>query len=360
MAVISREIAGDKARADFHIPSLDGIRGVAALIVFGSHCGLENVIPGGLGVTVFFVLSGFLITVLLTAEFEKSATISLRRFYLRRIYRILPPMYIVLGLLLTPFVLGRTHAQLTTGGLIAQFAQLTNYYVILHGVHSIVPATAGMWSLSVEEHFYLLYPIGLWFALSRWNYRRIAAGLAGICALVLAWRCAAVLLGFSDGYTYTATECRIDSLLYGCILALAANPTDRSALLSERRAPWILIAALLVLVFTLIERNAFFRETFRYSLQGLALMPLFYCAVKFHDWICFRWLSAKPLVWMGLISYTFYLVHVKALAIVSRYIENDAWLANAGGFVVAIVFSTLMYVLVEKHLAALRRRLHRA
>jgi peptidoglycan/LPS O-acetylase OafA/YrhL len=344
---------------DSHIPSLDGIRGVAALVVFGSHCNLEDVIPGGLGVTVFFVLSGFLITVLLAAEYQNSATISLRRFYLRRVYRILPPLYIVLGVLLTPFVLGRTHAQITTGGLVAQFAQLTNYYVILHGVHAIVPATAGMWSLAVEEHFYLLYPLGLWFALSRWNHRRIAVVLAGICMLVLAWRCASVVMGFSEEYTYTATECRIDSLLFGCILALAANPAGPTALLSERRAPWVLLAALMVLVFTLIDRNAFFRETLRYTLQGLALMPIFYCAVKFHHWTCFRWLSAKPLVWMGLISYTFYLIHVKALWIVSRYVEPNTWIWAAEGFILSILFSALMYVVLEKHLATLRKRLHR-
>jgi peptidoglycan/LPS O-acetylase OafA/YrhL len=347
------------ARSDFHIPSLDGIRGVAALIVFGSHCDLEDVIPGGLGVTVFFVLSGFLITVLLTTEYEKSATISLRRFYLRRVYRILPPMYIVLCVLLTPFVLGRTHAQITATGLVAQFAQVTNYYAIVHGVHAIVPGTAGMWSLAVEEHFYLLYPLGLWFALSRWNHRRIAALLSCICVLVLAWRCAAVLMGFSVEYTYTATECRIDSLLFGCILALAANPAGRTDLLPERHAPWVLVAALLVLVFTLVVRNGFFRETVRYTLQGIALMPIFYCAVKFHHWICFRWLSAKPLVWMGLISYTFYLVHVKALSIVGHYVASDTWIWAAGGFVLSLIFSALMYVMVERHLATLRKKLHR-
>src|ERR1700732_3803088 len=211
MVAVAEKLSTIKPNTAFHLPSLDGIRGVAALIVFVSHCGLEELVPGGFGVTVFFFLSGFLITILLRNEYENTARISLKRFYLRRIYRIFPPMYIVLCVLLTPFVLGRTHAIITTEGLIAQFAQLTNYYVILHGVHAIVPATAGMWSLAVEEHFYLLYPIGLIFAFKRWNYRQIVMGLMCICALVLAWRYAsAVIFGFSDDYTYTATECRID------------------------------------------------------------------------------------------------------------------------------------------------------
>ncbi len=78
------------------IPSLDGIRALAATIVFASHAGNQDVIPGLFGVTVFFFLSGYLITTLLRTEFEKHGRISLRNFYLRRAFRIFPPMYIVL------------------------------------------------------------------------------------------------------------------------------------------------------------------------------------------------------------------------------------------------------------------------
>lgn len=349
------------ASSTLHIPSLDGIRGVAALLVFGSHCDLEDVIPGGLGVTIFFFLSGFLITTLLRAEYESSGTISLRRFYLRRIYRILPPMYIVLCLLLTPAIRGPTHSQLTTLGLLAQFAQLTNYYVIAYGAHSIVHGTAVMWSLAVEEHFYLLFPLGLSLAFGKWSHRQIAAGLVCVCALALLWRCAAFgALGLSDYYTYTATECRIDSLLFGCILALWANPVRDPQALPEARVPWVLIAAIAVIAFSLLQRNPFFRATLRYTVQGLALMPIFYCAVRFPRWACFRWLSAKPLAWMGLISYSFYLIHVKALAIASRYIQHQRLLWALLGFSVSVLFATLMYWLIERHLAVMRRRLHHA
>src|SRR5262245_57371978 len=79
-----------------HIPSLDGIRAFAALWVFAAHAGLEQALPGGFGVTVFFFLSGYLITTLLRMEYQATGTISLKKFYLRRVYRIWPPMYIVL------------------------------------------------------------------------------------------------------------------------------------------------------------------------------------------------------------------------------------------------------------------------
>lgn len=84
------------ARPEFHIPSLDGIRGLAALTVFVSHALWRDFVPGGFGVTVFFFLSGYLITTLLRMEHERHGRISFSRFYLRRVYRILPPMYIVL------------------------------------------------------------------------------------------------------------------------------------------------------------------------------------------------------------------------------------------------------------------------
>ena len=93
------------AKSMRHIPSLDGIRGLSFLLVFVAHAGLDNYVPGGFGVTIFFFLSGFLITSLLRTEFEKHAAVSLRHFWLRRILRILPPFYLVLAaaVLLQPF-----------------------------------------------------------------------------------------------------------------------------------------------------------------------------------------------------------------------------------------------------------------
>src|SRR5258708_26476857 len=84
------------ARAPFHIPSLDGLRAVSFFIVFAAHAGLDRIVPGGFGVTVFFFLSGYLITTLMRMEAEATGHVSLKNFYLRRALRILPPFYIVL------------------------------------------------------------------------------------------------------------------------------------------------------------------------------------------------------------------------------------------------------------------------
>src|ERR1041385_111615 len=100
MSIVAERVT--EARADlqqqasrkasfFHIPSLDGVRAVSFLIVFLAHAGLEKWVPGYFGLTVFFFLSGYLITTLLRMEYDKSGTISLRDFYFRRVLRIFPP-----------------------------------------------------------------------------------------------------------------------------------------------------------------------------------------------------------------------------------------------------------------------------
>jgi peptidoglycan/LPS O-acetylase OafA/YrhL len=83
-AALERGALGAAAGRGFYIASLDGMRAVAVMIVFVAHCGLQDALPGGFGVTVFFFLSGFLITTLLRREHERTGSISLRRFYLRR------------------------------------------------------------------------------------------------------------------------------------------------------------------------------------------------------------------------------------------------------------------------------------
>jgi peptidoglycan/LPS O-acetylase OafA/YrhL len=342
-----------------HIPSLDGIRGLAAMTVFVAHAGLGDVVPGGFGVTVFFFLSGYLITSLLRIEYERGGRVSLKNFYLRRIYRIIPPMYLVLT---ASILLGAadlmSHA-MTPQALVAQFAHLTNYYDLAVGSEGFAPGTAVMWSLSVEEHFYLLFPLCVSLLFVRLKYERIAGILLLVCAMVLAWRCLLVAgFGVSDLYTYEATDTRLDSILFGCILGVWCNPAlDKPFAPLERRAQlWVAGAAALLLV-SFVLRDPFFRQTFRYSIQGIALLPLFYCAVRYCHWPMFSWLESRPMRALGLISYTFYLTHLICISLVHRFHIGRLWEA-AASLTATILVSTVMYLLVERHMAVLRRRLH--
>lgn len=350
------------ARSGFHIPSLDGIRGMAALIVFVSHAGLREIVPGGFGVTVFFFLSGFLITTLLRIEFERTRTVSFRRFYLRRIYRILPPMYIVLVSVMLLGLVGWLPHRMSVEAVLAQFAHLTNYYYVFGDRSGFVPSTSVMWSLAVEEHFYLLFPLAILFLFRRFDLRRIAAILLAVCALVLAWRFYVMLaLDWGQPYTYHATDTRLDSLLYGCILAVWCNPVlDEARIrLQPRTAMALLAVAGAVLLFCFLYRDPLFRETLRYSLQGMALFVVFLCAVRYHDWLVFTWLDTRPMRALGLISYTFYLAHLPCFAFIDAHTTLSGLPRAVVGFAATLAVSAAMYLLVERHLATLRKKLHR-
>jgi len=178
----------------------------------------------------------------------------------------------------------------------------------------------------------------------------------------LLWRCILVF-GFQVDYmyTYVATDTRVDSLLFGCVMAIGCNPAlDKESLKLSARA-WAICAALalLLLLFTVIYRNQEFRQTLRYTLQGIGFFPLFFCAIRYDRWPAFRWLELPWLRGLGIISYTFYLVHERCLQSFAHLVTPSPIPKAIGGFALSVAASVLMYYLVERRFARLRRRLHR-
>ena len=299
---------------EFHIPSLDGLRAVSFGIVFLAHSGVEAV-PGGFGVTVFFFLSGYLITTLLRLEVEKKNSISIKKFYLRRALRIWPPFYIVLlgatGLAAAGF---QGPVTLQAGPVLSQFLHFSNYLIAFRGWDGVAAGTAVYWSLAVEEHFYVLFPAFFW-ALHRLGLsgKQKAFIFWSLCAIVLAWRYTLVLFFHANSdRTYLCSDTRIDSILFGCALAVWNNPvcgdgSDNPRLLRFWRYSAPLGA--LLLVATISVRNTLFRDTIRYTLQGIALTPIFVAAIRWPDWCVFRPLNWKPVRFIGTLSYSLYLLH---------------------------------------------------
>ena len=344
-----------------YIPSLDGIRAVAVTIVFAAHAGLDKIVPGGFGVTVFFFLSGFLITSLLRHEHARTGGINLRKFYLRRMLRIWPPMYITLGVVGTLCALGVFGlAKPQLEPLLFQVFHLANYHQIF-GQGQSMPGTGILWSLAVEEHFYLIWPVFFAFLFGRVSLARLGIVLAVACVAVLAWRCALVWWWHADEWrTYAATDTRIDSIMYGCILALCCNPCmDRFGKPSGWRMYAILVLSSLLLLATFAIRLPAFRETFRYSLQGLALLPLFYIAVSRPDWGVFRWLNWRAVRFVGSLSYSIYLSHFFVLSVLSTGLRNQpSWVIAVIAAIITLLFALAMHVVIERPLAVFRRQLH--
>jgi peptidoglycan/LPS O-acetylase OafA/YrhL len=352
--------AAGRARPGIHIPSLDGIRAFSFLLVFTSHAGLGAIVPGGFGVTVFFFLSGFLITTLLRLEFERTATISVKHFYARRALRILPPFYIVLSAALILSVTSQLGGDTTVIGQLMQFGHVTNFYNIVHGFGGQVPGTGVYWSLAVEEHFYFAFPL-MYITMrhAHFSTRRQVMVLLGLCTLVLVWRVVLVFVWHASILrTSTGTDTRVDSILFGCLLAIGNNPHVDGSIFPERALKHAMLpVAVIALLGSFLVRNVNFQETARYSVQGLALYVVFSAAIMYPDWSVFRILNQRLIMAVGTISYTLYLVHQILLFGISTRTSWSTPVVAGMALAASLVIATAVHVAVERPLARWRRRL---
>ena len=348
------------------IPSLDGLRAISILIVLVSHTGYGTIVPGGLGVTIFFFLSGYLITTLLMEESEQTGQINIGKFYLRRAFRLFPPLVVTLVVAYSLVMLGLLAGGISWAGVIAQLLYFANYYGLFFDPGNTTAAGTGiLWSLAVEEHFYMIYPAVmaglLALGLSR---QRIVVVLAMTCLAVLAWRM--YLAGFSSFQperTYYSSDTRVDSIVFGCLLALAANPRDEKPGASnpflQPMSAVLLAAAAIVMMITIVWRDGYFRETFRYSLQGLALMPVFYFAIKYAAHFPFTLLNHPWVKKIGVYSYAIYLIHY---VVVNAIEKNVPWLATVKPlfvlvtFVVATLYAAVLDTYVDSYFRRLRKK----
>ena len=328
--------------------------------MFAAHTGLGRFVPGELGVTIFFFLSGYLITTLMRSEFERTGSVNLAHFWLRRALRILPPFYlVVLTATLMALVLyppGTVHGP----AMVAELLFYANYWGI-YGVNNEVPGTGVVWSLAVEEHFYLLFPL-LYVGMQKWAVprKRHAWLLWGLCATVLAWRCVLVLaMHATSPRIYLATDTRIDSILFGCALAIWNNPvSDKPKQAPILRKYLVLPAALVALLLCLIYRRAVFAEVWSFSVQGAALTVLFIYAVQDHKKPLFRILNYRPVVFIGVLSYSLYLVHdIFLRAVAHLWPQWHGWQRAVIAMAASMIVAWTIYEVVERPCARLRKRL---
>jgi peptidoglycan/LPS O-acetylase OafA/YrhL len=353
--------AAPKSQPGFYISGLDGIRGIAVLLVFFGHAGLGNIVPGSLGATIFFFLSGYLITTLLRIEHEKTGTISLRSFYIRRAFRILPPMYLTLALAMA---LAAVHWLPTPGspaGIWAAILYACNYYGLINGSFHLPTGMEVLWSLAIEEHFYLLFPfVYIAFVGHKLSNVVQARILFAACMCILLWRVLLVYVVHVDldiphPWTYIATDCRLDSIVWGCLLAVRNNPwfSDPSPLLARRKQLFA-IGGMVLLVLSLIDRDPAYRESLRYTQQGIALYPIFFFCISSPGQFFVRWLDGKILRWIGWVSYSVYLIHFAVLSEL-RTVFQSLFVAGLISFGLTLGYGWLMRVLVEKPLREWRR-----
>ena len=329
---------------------LDGLRALAVIIVMVSHAGLGHIVPGGFGVTIFFVISGFLISYLLIIEREKKGFVHYGAFYLRRTVRIVPPLVLCyLATLLLVFS-GLTSAQYNAPGAIWDFLLLTNYAPQL-GESSGIPIP--LWSLNIEEHFYMVFPFIFVAALGK-SVRFAAVGLILLIAIALLIR----VHEFNDGNVkqiYYWTHTRFDALLFGVLLALFVSTKSGGA--RDLRGNWIVFAISgFAIGLTLLHRDEFFRDTVRYTVQGIALAFVFAFLLSSRSRLFTKLLELKVLRQTADYSYVLYLIHTPLMNAARETLTFlPQPLQYASGIAASFAFAAAMHRYIEKPLLRWRK-----
>lgn len=280
------------------VPSLDGIRALSILLVLASHFGQSLHYPhyfwaiancyGKVGLRIFYVLSGFLITHLLMRERERSGTINLRNFYRRRAYRILPAAYVYM-IVITAI----SHAEFRIRDIAFAFTYLSAYSTYIP--HNL----SHLWSLSAEEQFYLLWPAVMASAVLREH--RVAIGVAVLAPVA---RLVLITAGWSNGPLFPMAT-SVDALAAGCLLALSQETLGKWQSFITHRRFWVvwLLTALLPLA-ELSRHGRIYQVLVLPVLHtGIALCLQNAMSVRY------RALDAPFPVWVGTISYSLYLWH---------------------------------------------------
>jgi peptidoglycan/LPS O-acetylase OafA/YrhL len=338
------------------IHGLDAVRALAILLVLvdhyqvtdhllGTHPGL-----GSLGVMIFFVLSGFLITGLLLREHDRTGKISLANFYRRRAYRIFPAFYCcwILATLID-LAFHQFHWQ----GAAASFFYMMDY---ARALRFSDPAYSQMWiswSLAVEEKFYLLWPLLLMILLRK---RSKAARIASLGILGL-WACRAVLhlaAGLSWAYMYCAFEMRADALLTGCLLALmVSDPKTRIVCSRLLRWQWLSLLPPLALAWAVLlppANRALY--LLLWSLQPPIIAVMLLQAVYWGEqsWTLCRNRVVRA---VALLSYSLYLYHPLGSKIIYLLHVPHNGLASAA---LVPVLAVASYRFVERPFMNMRDR----
>lgn len=317
-----------------YMGGLDGLRAIAVLAVIAYHLGLSWAPGGLLGVGVFFVLSGYLITDLLVAGYQRRGRIDLKDFWVRRARRLLPALAAML-ILVVAWVTLFHPGELTSlrADVLAAALYMSNWWYIYHHVSYFAqygppsPLTH-LWSLAVEEQFYLVWPLALALGLKYVRNRKWLIVLILVAAAGSAVAMAVIYHpGSNPNRVYYGTDTRAFALLLGAALALwwpskkiASRPISRTAV---KILDGIGIMGLLAILLMVWQTNQYQTFLYRGGLVLLSVATLAVVAALVHPATQLsRVLAFKPLRWIGVRSYGIYLWHYPIIVLTSPTVNT--------------------------------------
>jgi peptidoglycan/LPS O-acetylase OafA/YrhL len=335
---------------------IDAVRAIAVMLVVIAHAGLGHLIPGGSGVTIFFAISGFIITTVLLKEWKKTGRFDIGGFYIRRAVKLVPPL--VVALIIPTLIYA------TLGGVInwnAFGGQILFYFNWVKLDHpQVLPGSPVVWSLSIEEQFYIVFA-ALWLWLVRSS--RTIPWLAGLSVVVIITSTALRFVLADPGNEqaadriYYGSDTRADSLAWGILAAIALYKWQKSG--SPRGwfqrisgSQWALNVAVLVFLVSLVIRDDWFRQTLRYPLQSTSTCVVILYGFTATPGVVHRVFAAfcrvRLVQLIGLASYSIYLVHLSIIMTIDDLTKKLPLLAHAAiGTALAVATGYAMYRWIE-------------
>lgn len=334
-----KRLSGDKR----YMPGLDGLRALSVLAVIAYHLNFKWASGGLLGVGIFFVLSGYLITDQIVTQWKQNRRIDLKEFWIRRARRLLPAMFAMLAfvaLWLALFDSSRLKA--LQGDFISVSLYFHNWWLIFHDVSYFEsfgpPSPIGhLWSLAIEEQFYVIWPVVLILLF------RIVPQRGKIVLLLLAGAAVSALAmgliyepGMDPSRVYYGTDTRVFALLIGAALAVVWPSPNMNRDISRRSRNLFDLAGgggLVIIIFMIWRTNEFGGFLYNGGFVFLSIISAIVIAVLAHPASRLaRLMGCKPLRWIGVRSYSLYIWHYPVIVLTGHSVENDAW----GGFRILI------------------------
>jgi peptidoglycan/LPS O-acetylase OafA/YrhL len=343
---------------------VDLLRALAVSLVVFAHAGFATVVPGGTGVTIFFSISGFIITNLVLRELDRTGSFRIDHFYARRALKIIPP-FIVLSAV--PTLLWAFSHQFELSAFASQVFFVFNWWVLFGSGHGVPSGSNVLWSLAVEEQFYIVLAL-VWFVGVRMRDPRKLIAWVATAALAISTALRLVLAVDPDNTSriYFGTDTRMDGLALGMLSAVLLTHWERGGtqlrpLRTFLASPVAIPAAVAAGILTLEVHNPFFQNTSRYTLQSLAtctvLLAGFQVSRSRAHIALARIARSRVVVFVGIASYSTYLFNLTLVKALQDKTSSSRLVVTISALILCNLVGLLSWRWLERPFERVRARL---